>query len=43
MDPAEAEKMPDPPELSCPECGGLVKEKFPAFVLNIDIVSVETN
>jgi hypothetical protein len=25
MEPPDGEKMPDPPELCCPECGGLIK------------------
>ncbi len=25
MEPPDGEKVPDPPELCCPECGGLIK------------------
>jgi hypothetical protein len=28
MEPPDGEKMPDPPELCCPECGELIKEHF---------------
>ena len=34
MEPPDGEKMPDPPELCCPECGGLIKEHSALAALN---------
>jgi hypothetical protein len=35
MEPPDGEKMPDPPELCCPDCGGLIKEHSALAALNM--------